>query len=370
MENSRQLHVFRGLSALIVTIGHAKIIFWVGGLMYLQKYPISSWGIADYFLFPIDLASSAGQEFVIVFFVLSGFFITHSFKKNKWSLNAFYINRFLRIFPPYIFAVLISVFVYFWIDRLNPEIFHTIIPRATNVRMLNSFTELNWTNFLRSLVFLDTLKHDYIAGNFSLWSLFHEACFYLGIPFLLNRLKITAIVSFLLVAIGANFFLYNNLILMFLLYYSFSFFAGAYLYDLLIVKKVEVKINKIVSRFLVLVLFIGTLGVGLLEINMLSVLFPVLFSVVTIHSLLNFPIRKGVKIGSFFGDISYTLYLLHLPIFYLGYTVLSLMFGKFIFYERYYWLFVLLAIPISYVAYLLVEKQSINLIKKLKKNKN
>jgi peptidoglycan/LPS O-acetylase OafA/YrhL len=119
MSNLRNLHIIRGLAALYVALGHAKVVFWVGGREYIDKFPRSEWGIIDYLLFALDLFSSSAQEFVIVFFVLSGFFIAYSFDKNNWSWKGFYANRALRIYPPYIASAIFAVAVIFFINYYN-----------------------------------------------------------------------------------------------------------------------------------------------------------------------------------------------------------------------------------------------------------
>ena len=78
MHNLRQLHIIRGFAALYVAIGHAKIVFWSGGKEYIKTYPVEEWAVFDYIVFAIDMLSSSAQEFVIVFFILSGFFIAFS----------------------------------------------------------------------------------------------------------------------------------------------------------------------------------------------------------------------------------------------------------------------------------------------------
>jgi len=50
-----------------------------------------------------------GTYGVELFFVLSGFLITNIFfKKPNYNLGLFWLSRFLRTYPPYIFALIIS----------------------------------------------------------------------------------------------------------------------------------------------------------------------------------------------------------------------------------------------------------------------
>jgi peptidoglycan/LPS O-acetylase OafA/YrhL len=177
-----QLHILRGFSALMVVLGHAKVVFWSGGKMFIEKFPITNWKFYDYLLFLTDLFSSAAQSFVIVFFVLSGFFINLSFKKHNWNFKNFLINRFIRIFPPYFAALLFSLIVILFINYLEKPLFDLHFSRAFNQRLSNSYENLNFKSFFYALFFIPT--KDYFACNFSFWSLLYEWIFYFSIAVL------------------------------------------------------------------------------------------------------------------------------------------------------------------------------------------
>ena len=187
MGNLKYLHIIRGIAALYVALGHAKVIFWVGGEKYLQKFNRADWGITDYLVFATDMFSSSAQEFVIVFFVLSGFFINHSFTVNKWSMRDFYTARSIRIYLPYIASIFFSLLVFFLITIINPEIFSGKLTRVIDQRVVNSYNELDIGSLFLSILFLP--KTDYIACNFAYWSLFHEAVFYLLLPLIIRSKK-------------------------------------------------------------------------------------------------------------------------------------------------------------------------------------
>jgi peptidoglycan/LPS O-acetylase OafA/YrhL len=148
------LHAIRGLAALYVVVFHAKFVLWVGGKEYLEKYPRSNWGVTDYLLFLSDMLSANGTAMVIVFFLLSGFFIAYSFDKNKWPYKEFYINRFVRIYIPFIFSVSFAIFVLFLIKEINISLSQPNIERQFNNELVSAFSNLNTEGFIRTLFFL------------------------------------------------------------------------------------------------------------------------------------------------------------------------------------------------------------------------
>jgi len=109
----------------------------------------------------------AFDKAVDTFFILSAYLLTtqliHEFKKNsKISFRNFYIRRFFRIFPVYLFALLLYLVT---VKDFHPRLIH-------------------------NLLFVDNLYNDsIILGG---WSLSIEVQFYVILPFLillLNKLK-------------------------------------------------------------------------------------------------------------------------------------------------------------------------------------
>src|SRR5690554_895399 len=94
------IHGIRGVAATIVVFCHAKFLFWVGGTEFLMRFPTADWGILDYVFFAFDMSTSNGTAMVVMFFVLSGFFIAYSYQTNLWKLFDFYRIRFLRVYIP------------------------------------------------------------------------------------------------------------------------------------------------------------------------------------------------------------------------------------------------------------------------------
>jgi peptidoglycan/LPS O-acetylase OafA/YrhL len=93
-------------------------------------------------------------------------------------------------------------------------------------------------------------------------------------------------------------------------------------------------------------------------------------AVVTTIVAFDYIIIHGIKKNKLLvklADISYTLYLNHLPILLICYCFFSMAFHKLIFFERYpYYISIVIATGLCYFIYLLVEKKSLSIIKSVK----
>jgi len=135
-------------------------------------------------------------------------------------------------------------------------------------------------------------------------------------------------------------------------------------------KWVSIVPSKIISYLLVLFLAISTIALGIKNLQPYSNLAACLLTFWTIITLISYPIKGAFfKVGIFLSDISYSLYLLHLPVYYFLYSILAKHFSSNLFYSRIYWLAIPIAILFSWVSYLLVEKRTMVLIKFMKSNK-
>ncbi len=103
-KTSEWLDAARGFSAIIVFIAHFNQIF---------NLPIK--GLNGFYHLFFGIIARYG---VIVFFILSGFLITVSIINNinknlRFNEFSFFLNRFTRIYPPYIFSLILCVAIFF-----------------------------------------------------------------------------------------------------------------------------------------------------------------------------------------------------------------------------------------------------------------
>ena len=97
------LDLLRGVTALAVFFGHLRTLYF---LDYSDVQPDS---IAKAFFF----VTGFGHQAVIIFFVLSGFFIAktvqNAIDRNQWSFSDYFINRFIRLEVVLIPALLLGM---------------------------------------------------------------------------------------------------------------------------------------------------------------------------------------------------------------------------------------------------------------------
>lgn len=114
------LESLRGMASLYVCIGHARALLWIGGEHYLKIHPRETLQWTDYLLLGLNMLTRLSTEFVIVFFVLSGFSIAHSLR-NSTAPGSFYKRRFVRLYPPYLLALLWAMLTIGLLQWLVPQ---------------------------------------------------------------------------------------------------------------------------------------------------------------------------------------------------------------------------------------------------------
>lgn len=358
LPNIRYLHIVRGLAALLVVFFHSKYVFWVGGTIYNKEIGLHSFG--DYAIFAADMLSSCGKECVIVFFILSAFVIKHSFSSHHYSWANFYKLRVIRIYWPFLFSLLFSILILFLcVNYINPEIQRTNF-RDYNTRLGDAYNGLSAVQVIKTIFFIE--YGEYAGFNYAYWSLGHELIFYLLFP-VYNVMKrnakliTAAILITLFILTGSTVF-----------YYQVFFVAGLLLYDYFFNHSEKPVIKyKIIYQLLLAVFFIAVNVTNRVISEKFSDAVTLIFSFFIFDYILYFLKRKNNLLMKL-GDISYSLYLNHLPLLLLSYTVITLYTGKLVFYSRvpYYsgvFIAVLLTIPLYYLA----EKPSVKFLKKLRK---
>ncbi|MFN3683208.1 MAG: acyltransferase family protein [Fimbriimonadaceae bacterium] len=176
---SFDLDFVRGVSALIVLVGHWRNLFFVAyqdvaGPTLLDK--------AIYFL------TGYGHQAVMVFFVLSGFLVgsgvVRSMERGEWSWSRYAVNRFTRLY-----VVLVPALLCCWLlDRLGMAVngihgiyagggYNGILPEPVADRH-------SLVVFLGNLAFVQTILVPTFGSNGPLWSLANEFWYYVLFPLL------------------------------------------------------------------------------------------------------------------------------------------------------------------------------------------
>lgn len=178
----------RGLAAFYVMIGHARWLLWegysTGYLLHPDRYSFFD-KVQMYFFSMFTF----GHEAVLFFFVLSGFVI-HIRYSRKLLLDpqnttfdwiSFYFRRAKRIYPPLLFALLVT----FIFDTIGTNLLYPIYFKLTPYELINN----NINNSHSLIDFFGNLflvMGSYVpvwGSNGPLWSLKYEWWFYMFYPF-------------------------------------------------------------------------------------------------------------------------------------------------------------------------------------------
>lgn len=370
------LHCLRGFCAFYVVVYHAKFILWAGGREYLSKFPRVTWNIGQYIAFALDMFSSAGYEMVIFFFVLSGFFIRYAQLRKHRSPIAFYINRIVRIYPPYLFSAVLGVVILVVLMHFSPQIAIPSSEREMNHNLpiaMQDLYQMSLNGVGRTLLFTPQVSGLYLGYNMVYWSLLPEALFYALVPLAFWRIRVYYIVSMLLYMMGVAAALRHIEIPIgwdFITRYNFYFAVGAALYDAVVGTKCLNwfrRASGILLAVCVLALFTVLIALALMKLNILSGIVATLLAVLCVCALLagrisahNIVLRIFHPIGIF----SFSLYLYHFPLLLLCAGIAMVLTGETVYYSHFYWLVVLLVTLVSYGLYWVTERLSVKFFRK------
>jgi peptidoglycan/LPS O-acetylase OafA/YrhL len=307
-QKSNFLNFIRWLSALFVVCGHTVMI---------DEY---AFGPRDFAFYKI--VGSQAHQAVVVFFVLSGFVISHAVdglnqKQNlsvNQKMNKYFIDRFTRIYLVLIPVILLTILVDILGSRANLDLFldNSIIPFNNYIfRIAANVLSLQGTYGYRVQ----------LGSNPALWSIGYEFSYYIFFIILairpLDKKSILLIILFALVK--------GNEIML----YSLIWLSGVVAYKIYTRLKNSVNCYLVFGYFFVFLFlyykiypnvfldktdqnpFLSDFMFGLLLMPFL--VFDFSFASKSIFS----------KINTFLADFSYSLYALHLPIIYLLYAILA-----------------------------------------------
>jgi peptidoglycan/LPS O-acetylase OafA/YrhL len=298
---------------------------------------------------------SIGWVGVDIFFALSGFLISSIFykefdKNGKIDIKKFYFRRFFRIHPP-LYTIILSIYIF--------RSYFVVIPKPQISSVLGeiTFTQNYWNSILGIT-----------------WSLAVEEHFYLIAPFLMNyfyrkNILKESIIGFILLFLTIRFSGYllgeSPAKLYVLSHYRFdSIWLGCltgwyYHYKKDIIRKYFcVQSKKII---LILILIFGAIGrescwnltFGYTMISILTCIWIINYCDDQDRPKLMFYFFKNM------GDISYSLYLWHLPVSYflMYYLCLAMKFNEW----EFAIIYIIFSICFSSILYILIEKSALRL---------
>ncbi|RXK59451.1 acyltransferase [Lacibacter luteus] len=332
----RQLTFTRFLAAIAIVIFHfSKDVF-----------PFSVNGIDRFTIFLNVLVS--------YFFVLSGFILAIN-AADKIDLKRFYFNRFARIYPLYLFALLAVLAL---IRSIRPFDFSLDFHRV----LLSVFLVQSWTEKY-ALVY-----------NYPGWSLSVEIFFYLLFPFVFRALKLlpfkqrVIVVALFWAAMQTLFIVlardYTASVLYHPLFHLSTFLVGilgGMLYkerhDWLVTKQVYLERIFLVASFVLLYLmFTGNKLFSQVYHDGLPA--PVFLLFIFIVAMNRHQLFNGFckRVPEYLGEISYGIYILQVPVFRLLTQTFDL--KTKLSATAFFYIYLLLLMLVSVICYELIEKPS------------
>jgi peptidoglycan/LPS O-acetylase OafA/YrhL len=213
---SVNLDMARGVAALAVMAGHVRALFFVA----YHDLPHHTVGLAGFYA-----ATTLGHQSVIVFFVLSGFFIVSSIVQSvedgRWSWRIYLVNRIVRLslvlIPALVLCCILDHIGMAWAS--TAALYHRPVKDliATSVASLETVH-----NFVGNFFYVQSILVQPFGSDGPLWSLSYEFWYYILFPVALcaltKGLSLTARVVCFCLAILVVCFIGSTISLYFLIW--------------------------------------------------------------------------------------------------------------------------------------------------------
>ncbi|HXA31410.1 MAG TPA: acyltransferase family protein [Acidimicrobiales bacterium] len=346
------IHGLRGMAALLVVWSHLAG-YWLYAYNRNWK-PQTVW--ENTFVIPLHLYQNAGDLAVVLFFLVSGYIITHISLKE--SHLQFGVKRFFRIFPP----LAVALFIAFVCVTIAVHL-HAVgaLPRAPGVGVLPGVgPKTGFVLYLRSFFLMNWLPagSGYVLGQ--TWTLLIEIMFYVLTFVLLTRSRRSPLAGTW--AMFGIWLVANMIFLSFtsgheaenyVIYIAFLVFGrGLYLLHERKITLAEA-ITLLSALVLCFVLFHTVEFPGVLGLpDWQSPAAGYVIAIIVFVALMQVKVKRLPRFLRFFGDISYSLYLLHIPI---GMLTIDVLYNFHLPFTLCFLAGVTASIGASYASYRLVE---------------
>ncbi len=327
----------RGFLAISVFIHHSNV--WYN---YLQS---DVWQSPDSRLF-----AQLGQTGVTLFFMISSFLFVNKlleFKYREFNWQSFFVKRFFRLVPLHFFVVSIIFFLVF----LNSN----WMIHSSYFGLLKSI--LRWFGFgLIGLGDINEMDASIINAGV-LWSLSYEWLLYFSLPIVALLVK-NIKPSLFYVVIGAGFIAIVVHFKTLEWHHMLSFLGGAIAPIVLKYNTRKINFNHPIFSLLIVVLLLLTFSYFSSTKNISKLFVSIVFTLVALGNDFFGILRKSTL--KFLGDISYSTYLCHGIILYVGVNYVWGIDQLKQFSSMQYMLFVFTIAPVvvlsSFVTFYFVEK--------------
>jgi peptidoglycan/LPS O-acetylase OafA/YrhL len=176
---SAHLDLIRGVSALAVMVGHVRGLFFVDypNLVHASRLNQLLYGLTGF-----------GHQAVMVFFVLSGYFIgtsvCESLDGRRWSWRIYLVNRLTRL-QLVLFPALLLGFFWDHIGIRLPQAASFYYGGLYKYYLPSVALRSTLPVFLGNLFFLQSVVSPVFGSNGPLWSLSYEFWYYILFPALM-----------------------------------------------------------------------------------------------------------------------------------------------------------------------------------------
>jgi peptidoglycan/LPS O-acetylase OafA/YrhL len=344
------IDAMRGFAALLVAYFHCRQVAWVGmeSFHHTVGHALSFSSIVAYLTMPIAWGSAG----VPIFFVISGYCIHRGgalrlAQNPNYTLDTvnFWARRFARIYPVLLAALLLT-FALDWVSFQLPPVNHKL-------------REIGLHAFLVNLFSLQGVAGKTYGSNGALWTLSLEVQFYAIYPLLFalrRRLGMTPLLALVALVNIVSAYVLERHDLQFFTSYWFAWTLGAWIADVRARKAVDKDARRASNGLYAVAAVLVALGCVAFRFGQYGAfqLWALGFAFYLYRALDRRSVETPLaRVLSRFGDFSFSLYLIHLPIFVL---LSSLLYRSAL--QLSIWPsfgFMLVAVPVAYVFYRLVE---------------
>jgi peptidoglycan/LPS O-acetylase OafA/YrhL len=197
--NLASLDALRGLLACYVVVGHARWLLWAGHAAWVTQAHTFWENLLAYG----SAAFRYGHEAVMIFFVLSGFFIhlraagpLRAGSPPAVTAGTFYRRRIHRLLAPYLFALIVTVVC----DMAGRGLFPVLYEARTGDSLLDqNFARKGYgfDSVLPALVLVPSAAGRDFGSNGPLWSIAYEVVYYALYPAWLALRQKSAVAAYM-----------------------------------------------------------------------------------------------------------------------------------------------------------------------------
>ena len=324
-EGSVHLDAVRGAAALVVVLGHTRSLYFSSVASNAPKSDMAATTqIVQSTVTPAstdDVKITIGNEAVMIFFVLSGFLVggsvIKSLNKRRWSWKDYMAKRLTRLWVVLIPALLLGCLI----DHVGIKLFsgqqsiYAAPPRQLIV-VGDPALHLGARVWLGNALFTQGVLVENYGVNESLWSLAYEFWYYLLFPMLALAVLARAGVAMRLVwgalAIGVGYFVGIEIMKLFPVW---ILGAGVAALPTIFSGKMAKRLAMVTAGMMVVALPLvrrAPVGIYTAEWGVAIVAACLIYLIKHLTEQRRHDWYAGVS--GFFSRISYTLYLVHLPL--------------------------------------------------------